>query len=266
MNKKTILLLPSALAATILTLQAQTAANPALVVPAPPADTYVITPAYVSNYMFRGQRLCGPAFEPNLEYDRGSLGVGVWMNIPISSKVPGVSDPEIDPYAYYTINVNEALSVVPGITIYTYPRAVGANGFYGTTVEPNLALNYTVAGLKLTPKLYYDFVLQGPTAELTAGFAVPLPDAGTELDLTGQYGEYYFGDSAKNASPRVKAWGNYWLVGFSVPYQFGKTKLIMGYAYAKGGDAFTKQNGVPKAANTLAVGRSVLSASLSWTF
>jgi len=188
------------------------------------------------------------------------------MNIPIKDKVPGVSDPEIDPYAFYTCAINDSLSVVPGITLYTYPRAEGANGFYSYTVEPNIALNYTVAGLKLTPKLYYDFVLKGPTLELTAGYVVPLKDIGTELDFTGQYGTYLQDDTAKDVNPEVKAWGDYWLAGVSVPYQIGKTKLTVGYAYTKGTDAFVKQSGSPKSANSLAIGRSVVTVSLSWTF
>ena len=55
-------------------------------------------------------------------------------------------------------------------------------------VEPNIALNYTVEGFKITPKLYYDFVLRGPTAEVTGTYAIPLKDMGTELDFTGQFG------------------------------------------------------------------------------
>ena len=67
------------------------------------------------------------------------------MNTPLSDKVPGQSDPEIDPYGSYTINLGGALDVQPGFTVYTYPRAPLDQGFYHATFEPNLAVNYTRA-------------------------------------------------------------------------------------------------------------------------
>jgi len=214
--------------------------------------------------MFRGVRLGGSSFEPSIEYDSGNWGVGVWMNFPIANKVPGQSDPEIDPYFFYTCTINDSLSIVPGGTIYTYPNAKNSNGFYSDTVEPSLALNYTVSGFKLTPKVYYDVVLQALTGEITAGYVVPLKDAGTELDFTGQYGGYTMDKAVKNASPEVKLKGDYYLVGVSVPYQLGKTKITVGYAYTGFSTLKATQGGVSSSSPTTA--RSVVSASLSWTF
>ena len=85
--------------------------------------------------------------------------------------------------------------------------------------EPNIALNYTVGALKITPKLYYDLVLKGPTAEINGAFAVPLKDAGTELDFAGTVGTYKWTAAAADSSPDVKNWGNYWLLGVSMPFQ-----------------------------------------------
>src|SRR5207244_5964724 len=58
-----------------------------------------------SDLMFRGARLGGPSFEPSIEYDQGSLAVGVWSNFPIKSKVVGQSDPEFDFYGSYSFDI-----------------------------------------------------------------------------------------------------------------------------------------------------------------
>ncbi|HKB58176.1 MAG TPA: hypothetical protein VKC51_11365, partial [Lacunisphaera sp.] len=94
MNKKIASLLVGVLGLGALTASAQTPAPaPAA---APTTGSWVITPAVASQYMFRGTRLGGPSFEPTIEYDYGSLAVGVWGNIPIKDKVDGQSDPEFD--------------------------------------------------------------------------------------------------------------------------------------------------------------------------
>jgi hypothetical protein len=118
-----------------------------------PATSVVLTPAFVNQYMFRGSRLGGPSFEPNLEVDSGNLALGVWTNFPMKDRVPGQSAPEIDPYGSYTLAVNDVFSVQPGFTWYNYPNADTSNGFFKSTFEPNIALNYTVSGVKFTPKL-----------------------------------------------------------------------------------------------------------------
>ncbi len=230
----------------------------------------VLTPAFVSQYMFRGARLSGPSFEPTVEVDSGNLGLGVWANFPMKDKVIGQSDPEIDPYGYYTISINESLSVVPGFTWYNYPNADEGNGFFKMTFEPNIALNYTVAqlnGLKLTPKLYYDVVLKGPTYEFTAAYAVPLKDISSELDFTATAGTFIIRNAAKGADPRVKNWGDYFLIGVAMPFQITKqSKLTIGIAYTKGSGNFFKAGSTPKVANSAAVGRGVASISYAWTF
>jgi hypothetical protein len=130
-----------------------------------------------------------------------------------------------------------------------------------------VALNYTIGGVKLTPKYYYDVVLRGPTYELTSAYALPLKDLGTELDFTGQIGTYIQRDVANNTTPRAKAWGDYWLLGVSAPFQITKdSKLTVGYAYTEGRDAYFKQGSARKAPNSLAVGRGVVTVSYSYAF
>ncbi|WP_157693841.1 TorF family putative porin [Opitutus sp. GAS368] len=282
--KKTALLLAALVAGA--SLPAQTAAPaPATPAPAPaapaapaadaaPSSSWVFTPAFANQYMFRGTRLGGPAFEPSLEYDAGNLAVGVWNNTPLKDKVVGQSDPEFDFYGSYTIEViKDTLSWQPGYTIYTYPNAKQADGFYKATYEPNLALNYTVAGVKFTPKIYYDLRLKGPTYELTVAYTVPLTEAKSELDFIATAGTFKWTSAAPDqvnslGQPAdVKNYGNYWLVGVSAPYQVTKdSKLSLSLAYTKGSDNFFKTGTDGKVANTAAVGRGVISISYAITF
>lgn len=141
------LLLASILAGGITGLRAQT--NPAA-----PSYTWTITPALASQYMFRGARLGGPSLQPTVELAAGSLAVGVWASFPLKDKVVGQSDPEFDFYASYTVEaIKDVMTWQPGVTCYFYPGAEKKNGFYQSTLEPNLALNYTVSGVKFTPKI-----------------------------------------------------------------------------------------------------------------
>lgn len=213
--------------------------------------------------MFRGVRLGGPSFEPSIEWDTGALALGVWANVPLKDKVPGQSNPEFDWYGSYSFDViKDTATVVPGFTLYTYPSANRDAGFYQATFEPNLAFNYTIGIVKLTPKVYYDIVLKGPTGEFTASVAVPLKDFGTELDFVGTVGTYKWDNSFSNTSPDMKNWGNYYLVGASIPFQVTKnSKLTVGAAYTEGSDNYYKQEGIAKFANTAAVGRMVFSVS-----
>ena len=263
MNQKSLVLILSAFAVGALSSPAQT---PPPVVTAPTLSV-TLTPSLVSQYMFRGQRLGGLSFQPAVEVGYGNAVAGLWSNFPVENKVPGVSDPEFDFYAANTFTLNEASSIVVGFTEYYYPRADLNAGAYRSTFEPNIAFNYTWQGLKVTPKFYWDFSLDGPTYELTAAYAVPLKDLGTELDFTAAGGTYLLNDVAHDAAPRVKAWGDYWLVGVAAPFQLTKaSKLTVGFAYTKGSDAFFKPGKTPKSSNTSAVGRGVVTISYAFTF
>src|SRR3954468_15836065 len=138
MNQKITALLLSALTIGALSSRAQSTAT----LPAPaaaPTFSVTVTPSFVSQYMFRGQRLSGSSFQPVVEATYGDFGLGVWSNFPIQDKGTGASDPEIDPYGYYTFKINDTLSIVPGFTVYTYPKANIGAGFYRSTIEPSIA-------------------------------------------------------------------------------------------------------------------------------
>lgn len=243
---------------------AQTAA-PAPV--AAPAVSFTATAAVVSEYMFRGQRLNGAGFQPSIEMAAGDLTAGIWTNFVLDNKVADSSDPEIDLYGSYSFTLAKDLTLVPGATVYIYPSAPTAAGFYRSTFEPSLALNFTLAGVKLTPKYYYDTVLKASTYEFTAAYAIPLKDIGSELGLTATLGTYKGTDVANNTTPTVKAWGDYWLLGAAMPFQLDKnSKISLGFAYTEGRNAFTKQGTAGRAPNSLAVGRGVVTVSYALSF
>ncbi len=264
MKTKLLSALLSLAALSPVALRAQTATAPAPV--EAPGYSVVLTPNIVTEYMFRGVRLGGNSFQPSVEFDSGNLALGVWANFPLSAKVAGVSDPEVDPYGSYTFAVNDTLSIVPGFTWYNYPDAEKSAGFYTSTFEPSVAVNYTIGGVKLTPKLYYDMVLEGATYELTGTFAYPLKNLGTELDFTGTVGTYLWNDAVESSDPRVKNWGDYWLAGVSIPIVVGKhTKFVIGYAYTKGSNNYYKTGSAPKVRNTAAEGNSVVTIGYTIT-
>ena len=253
----------------LLVLAALTAATPVIAQTAPstPSATWTITPSVVSQYMFRGVRLGGTSFQPAVEFGYGNLALGVWSNFPIEDEVPGVSDPEFDFYGSYSFAVNDALSVTPGVTVYWYPDADQSAGFFKSTLEPNLALSYTVAGFELTPKIYYDTELKGFTYELAAGYSVPVPALNTELSFTGLLGTYKWDDVVKGSAADVKNWGDYWSVGVSAPFAItDNSKVTLGFNYMKGTNNFYKEGTTPRVRNNAAVGKPVFSAAYSLSF
>ena len=167
-HKLTLVLLGAAVA---LPAFGQAPAAPAA---AAPAVAITATGTFVTQYMFRGQRLNAGGFQPTIEAAAGDFTAGVWGNFVIDDQVPGSSDPELDLYGSYTMALGKDLSIVPGATLYTYPKADKAAGFYKSTFEPSVAVNYTVEGIKFTPKVYYDVTLRGATYEVTAAYAVAL--------------------------------------------------------------------------------------------
>lgn len=264
MNVRTLLLTTAALVSST-AMSAQTAAPAAA--PAAPEVSWTLTAPVVSQYMFRGVRLGGPSFQPSLEMGLGDLAVGVWTNFPLKDKVEGQSDPEIDLYASYKIAVGENVTIQPGFTYYAYPDADKNAGFYKSSFEPSLAVNFTLGGVALTPKIYYDTVIESTTYELNAAYALPLKELGTELAFNASIGTFMTKDYTENASPSVKNWGDYWLVGVTLPFQItANSKLSLGLAYTKGTGNYLKQGTDPKFENSAAVGRGVVTVAYALSF
>lgn len=263
MRKPLLLALAVGLGSGVTNLAAQVSAAPA-----GPSISVTTTVTAVSQYMFRGLRLSDGGLQPSVEVSAGNLVAGVWATVPFDGdKVPDSSDPEIDFYGVYNVALEDGLTLTPGFTLYHYPQAPTNAGFYRNTFEPSVALSWIVDSVKLTPKVYYDVVLKGPTYELTASYAFPLKEIGSELGFTLTYGGYKWKDTANDASPEVKAWGQYWLAGVAAPFQLTPTsKLTIGFAYTEGTKAYTKAGSFGKTPNSLALGRGVATLSYSLSF
>ena len=59
----------------------------------------------------------------------------MWSNLPIADKVPGQSDPEIDPYGSYTFTLSDSLKLQPGFTWYNYPSGLRRSGLLQVDVR-----------------------------------------------------------------------------------------------------------------------------------
>src|SRR5947208_3057924 len=92
------------------------------------SSSWALTNAVATQYIFRGVRAGGLAYQPSLEYDAGRLGLGVWASVPIKDKVVGRSGPEFDFYGFYSMEVAKDLSAVPGFTLYSYTNAKKSAG------------------------------------------------------------------------------------------------------------------------------------------
>jgi len=247
-------------------LHAVRAQGPALPAPAPDV-TATVTPSVVSQYLFRGMRYGGAAFQPTAEVSYGSVVGGFWGSFPLRDKVRGVSDPELDIYASTTVPITPAIALVPGFTWYHFPNAERSAGSHRQLFEPNLAVTYTGAGFRITPKLYYDLVRDGFTGELSAFYALPLTRIGTELDFTASVGSYLWQDAVKTTAPATKNWGDYGSAGVAMPFQISSAgRVTLGFGYMKGTNNYFKQASQPRVRNTAAGGRGVVSLFYSHEF
>jgi uncharacterized protein (TIGR02001 family) len=227
------------------------------------AGTWTISPAITSHYLFRGVELAGPSFQPWIDYSSGPLSVGLWSSFALEDRASGDSAPEIDLYGFYTFRTRSgALSIVPGFYLYTYPDARRRDGVYSATFEPSLAAIFSVAGIQLTPKVYYDTMLKGATYEISAELALPLTSLGTELDFSATAGTFKWNDVTADATPSVKNWGDYWTIGVAVPVQVSlRSKLTVAVTYSEGRNNFYKQGSSPREINDDARGKTALSVT-----
>ena len=227
--------------------------------------TTTLSTSFVSQYMFRGVRLGGASSQSYVESSYKNFTVGGWVNVPVIDKVIGVSDPELDVYASYAFNVC-GVGISPGVTTYICPNASTSDGSYICTVEPNLSLSYTIKGITLNPKMYYDIMMQGFTFEFNSAYSVPLNYFHTELDFVGTIGGYQWNNSVKNANPKVMNHGNYYLIGVNMPFNLNEHwKLVPSVAYTDSINNYFKSAGI-KSNNDAAVGRVVAGIALSYSF
>jgi len=232
----------------------------------PAEGHWTLTSTAASDYFFRGVRLAGPSLQPALEFGRGAWSGGMWSNVALNH-TSKPSNPEIDFYGAFRARTgSEAVELVPGFTLYTYPRAQRSDGIHRTTFEPNIAANIDVHGLRLTPKLYYDLTLEGPTYELSAAVAIALKSLGTELDLSGSVGTFRLRSVTPDAEPREKNWGDYFTVNASVPYRVSANGTVsLNVGYNVGTNNYFKQAGYPRSRNPEARSRAIVTLGYSVT-
>jgi len=230
--------------------------------------TWSVTPAVASHHFFRGVKLSGPALQPGVELESGPFVAGVWASLPFrTGSVPGVSGREIDLYGRYAVPLGDAVAVASGFTWYHYSGSARGTGFARPAFEPYVELDYTVAGLRLTPAFHYDVERRGTNWQLTAAYAVPLLKLGTELNFTGVIGTYRRSHAAPVPGHRITNTGDHWLLGVAVPYQVSlRARLHVGWSYTAGSNNTFQQGGLPRVHNPAAVGRGVFTAACRFAF
>lgn len=234
---------------------------------APTDVTVKAVATFSSQYVFRGDRLAGPSVQPYVEANAGQTTFGLWTNFPLKDKVALVSNPEVDLYGSYNFDFTRGFSLTPGFTLYGYPDAPTNAGYRRSTFEPSLALNYTIPGVRLTPKIYYDAVQRGSTFELNGSTAFPLAHLGTELDFAGTIGTYKLRSITNRPTPHAKAWGDYWLARVSIPFQVSThMQITVGWTYTGGINAEIKAGTLPKHSDPLAASRGIADIACAYTF
>ncbi len=231
------------------------------------APATVVSTTLVSNYLFRGQRLGGLSLQPAAEVTAGDSFAGVTANFPLKDKVADQSDPEFDFYGTHGFALSPQFRLTSGFTIYLFPIAPTDAGHFRSIVEPNIALSYTVAGVRLTSTCYYDASRKGPIFELTGTVALPFKQLGTELDLAGNVGDYDFRNASNSSGSKRKMWGTYASVTATIPYQItSRSRIAVAFTYAAGLNSYIQNGASRRVANPLAIRRGALQVGYSCAF
>jgi len=165
--------------------------------------------------------------------------------------VDGQSDPEFDFYGFLFDGSGEGTSPSSrGSRSTTYPNAKKSQRLLQGHLRAQYRAETTpIGGLKLTPKLYYDFVLKGPTAEITRRLCGAADRAlSTELDfhrrLRHLQVERTFAPNNTPGHQETGATTTCW--AWALPFQVNKeSKFTIGWAYTKGSNNFLKQGSGP---------------------
>jgi len=237
---------------------------------AAPALAGSVAPSLVSDYVFRGQLLGKVCLQTNLSATAESFGMGIWSSLPVGPRIANQSDPEIDPYGYCRIPVNDRWAVIPGFEIYTYPDASTSSlapGFVRTRFEANVTFETRAAGVTVLTKFAYDAILKGEVGEITGLYGVPLASLGTEIDLKVTGGAFIYHDAVNRIQPAAEEFGAYGQAGFTVPYQISaSSRVALGYAYSEGRGGWIKAGALPKYRDPLEASRGIASVAFTWSF
>jgi len=138
---------------------------------------------YASKYVFRGLPLARASFQPSVRLTAGENYAGLWLNQPFAGK----SDSEIDLNAGHNFPLAGGWSLDAGVTLYYYPQADAQSGGPRHTVEGYLGLNGAIGGTNVGAGLFRDIDRHATTAQVTAGYSLPL-NARATLSLSGAAG------------------------------------------------------------------------------
>jgi hypothetical protein len=227
---------------------------------------FTISPTIVSAYMFRGVRQGGLSFQPTIGYQKGPLELELFANFPISDRIPGTCDPEIDFGLYYTWTlVPEIFSIKPGLLLYTYPSAKESDGQNIATFEPSVFFEYSIGDLTFSLNCFYDIVLRGPTYELGAEYLIHAKPLHLDFELSALTGRYDWSDSDAGGIRKRNA-GNYFIAGAAIPIEFSKkSSLKVGWYFSKGTNNYLHYSGI-RESNPGAIGKGFIEASYSFSF
>jgi hypothetical protein len=231
--------------------------------------TVTITPSFVSAYMDRGVYLSGLSFQPTVAYSRGALNLELFSSFPISDKIYGTSEPQIDFSASYAWSMGtSAFAMVPSILLSTFPRANADEGFYKATCEPSVSFKCAIGeNVNLALGFYHDIVMKGSGYEIGADCLLPLKPIGIDIELSVLAGRYDMSDTEANALAKVRNNGDYFHAGASVPFELSsKSKLAVGWHYAKGTHNHVQVEHGEKELNPHAIGRGFFVLSFSRSF
>ena len=257
MKKRTLLLLPlTALIAAPLHSQSEDSEG-----------IFTVTPSFVPVFMNRGARQSDFSFQPTIEYSKGPLSLELFCNFPISDKIPGAADPQLDFAAHYTwIIAPNLLTVKSGVTLSTLPRANKDDGIHKATWEPSVCFGYTWNDIDFLLNFYYDITMKGSTYEFGIDYSIPLQHLGFDVELSALVGRCGWSEAEVNANLKVANNGNYWQAGVAIPYEFSKkSKLVVGWHYVEGFNNHFYVGG-ERIPNYDAVGRGVFNVSFSTRF
>jgi uncharacterized protein (TIGR02001 family) len=211
---------------------------------------------FVSQYMFRGIKLSGPSIQPSVELTSGDVAVGIWASDALSNWNPSYS--EVDFYGSYTFKIDDSLSIPVGGTVYWYPES--NSPLHEVTYEVYVGVDYTIEGISLGARAYYDIEMEGFTFEASAGYSLPLAAIGSSLDFSAFIGTWAL-DEGDELNTEIET--SYWGVGVEVPYQLAENaSFTVGVGYHDGFGG--KVNGVDADLDT--GGKVVFSTGISVGF
>jgi len=192
-------------------------------------SSYSITSdfTYTSKYVFRGLGLAKDSFQPSVEVSADNLYADIWTNLPITKH----QDDTIEFKGGYRERVGHNLTLEALGTYYWYPEA--HTGLTRHSLEGGFGATYAAAGFSPSIYYYHDFELRSDTGEGALGYSIPLPDYGTEVDLSLYDGTTRIDKLALAPGVLVRESYNYYGADLTIPYHVSEhAKITAGVHWA----------------------------------